>query len=153
MYGYVYKIINRVNGKIYVGKRVSEIFDENYWGSGRRLKYAIDKYGLDNFDREIIQWYNSDSELNAGEIYWIAKLNSTDRSIGYNLTEGGTGGNTIKYLSDDEKEARLEKIKTTNENKSDEDKLIIHDRRSEASKRIAKMRKERGDKGNTKGTH
>lgn len=30
MYGYVYKITNKLNSKIYVGKRVSRVFDEKY---------------------------------------------------------------------------------------------------------------------------
>lgn len=151
MYGYVYKITNKLNGKIYIGKRVSEIFDENYWGSGRILKYAIDKYGINNFDREILQWYNSDEDLNAGEIFWINKLNSTDKNIGYNLTEGGTGGNTIKYLSEEEKLNRLEKIRETNNNKSEDEKLKLHIKRSENSKRMMAERKANGIPGNTKG--
>ena len=38
MFGYIYKITNTVNGKIYVGLHKSEKFDESYWGSGSNLK-------------------------------------------------------------------------------------------------------------------
>lgn len=60
-------------------------------GSGKLLHKAYQKYGLENFKKEIIQFYNGIDELNQGEIYWIAKFNSTDLEIGYNLTFGGDG--------------------------------------------------------------
>ena len=61
-------------------------------GSGVVLKQAYKKYGLENFKKEVIEYYNSLGELNSGEIYWIVKFNSTDQNIGYNLTYGGDGG-------------------------------------------------------------
>ena len=61
-------------------------------GSGVRLRQAYKKYGLECFSKEVIQFYTSEVELNRGEIYWIAKFNSTDQNIGYNLTYGGEGG-------------------------------------------------------------
>ena len=60
-------------------------------GSGKLLHKAYKKYGLENFNKEVIDFYNSEDELNRGEIYWIAKFNSTDQNIGYNLTYGGDG--------------------------------------------------------------
>ena len=53
MFGYIYKITNTLNNKIYIGKREKSSLDENYWGSGKHIKYAIKKYGTDNFNREI----------------------------------------------------------------------------------------------------
>lgn len=91
-YGYIYKITNKVNGKSYIGKRVSDHFDDRYWGSGKLIKKAISKYGLSNFDREILQWARNKEELESLEIENIAKYNSITE--GYNLTEGGTGGVT-----------------------------------------------------------
>lgn len=90
-YNYVYKITNLVNGKIYIGKHSTDDLDDGYMGSGKRLHQAYKKYGLENFNKEVIDYYNSEDELNQGEIYWIAKFNSTDQNIGYNLTYGGEG--------------------------------------------------------------
>lgn len=45
MYGYVYQTINLINGKKYIGKHKSNVFDESYKGSGVYLSRAIKKYG------------------------------------------------------------------------------------------------------------
>lgn len=50
-YGYVYKITNNVNGKIYIGQKKSEKLLENYWGSGKLIVEAIKKYGKIIFQR------------------------------------------------------------------------------------------------------
>ena len=89
MYGYIYKTTNLVNGKIYVGQHTSKTFNSKYLGSGKVLKKAIDKYGIDNFCCEIIEVCNSLEELNEKEIYWISKLQSKEESIGYNIADGG----------------------------------------------------------------
>ena len=65
--------------------------DDGYMGSGKRLHQAYKKYGLECFKKEIIDYYSSEEELNQGEIYWIARFNSTDPNVGYNLTYGGEG--------------------------------------------------------------
>lgn len=45
MYGYIYITTNLVNGKKYIGRHKSEVFDESYKGSGLLLSRSIDKYG------------------------------------------------------------------------------------------------------------
>ena len=94
MTGYIYKTTNNINGKIYVGlHRVNDnAIDEKYLGSGKRLKYAIEKYGKENFSCEILEWCDSDDLLSEREIFWINQLNSMDENIGYNMNEGGIGG-------------------------------------------------------------
>lgn len=101
-YGYIYKITNNTNGKIYIGQHKSNTLDETYWGSGILLKQAINKEGINNFSREILEWCDSKERLNQQEIYWIFKLNSMNPDIGYNLTKGGGGAPGAK-LSDETK--------------------------------------------------
>jgi group I intron endonuclease len=96
----IYKITNKINGKIYVGKNITN--DINYMGSGLILGSAKKKYGVDNFVKEIIETCSSEEELNEREKYWIERLQSINRDIGYNIAEGGNGGNTRKGYDDDE---------------------------------------------------
>jgi len=92
--GLIYKTTNLVNGKIYVGKDMKN--RSHYLGSGLILKQAIKKYGKENFKKEVIEDCGDDKEfLSVREIFWIRELRSNRQGLGYNLTEGGTGGDTF----------------------------------------------------------
>ena len=92
MFGYIYKTTNKVNNKIYVGKKISDVFiGEKYLGSGKYLKSAVKKYGRNSFTVEMIDTAESNEELNEKEIYWIEKLNCRDHLVGYNISVGGDG--------------------------------------------------------------
>lgn len=108
MQGYIYKIINSVNGKIYIGKTVQKLSRRFHQHIAKALKNeprlrhiklysAIRKYGYKNFSIEELESMevNSSKELNAREIYWISYYNSTDTTVGYNLTGGGDGGSNM----------------------------------------------------------
>lgn len=114
---YIYKTTNLVNGKIYIGKSQND-FNEGYIGSGSILKKAIKKYGRSNFNVELIEECYTLEDLDYKEIFWIEKYNSTDPKLGYNITKGGTGGNTYEnnpnYLNIIEK---LKKRRHTEETK------------------------------------
>ena len=102
--GYVYKITNKINGKIYVG--MSERNDESIrWKehlsdykyaavhSKRPLYDAMIKYGVENFIYEIIECTDNPKER---ERYWIKQLNTYigfENSNGYNATLGGDSRN------------------------------------------------------------
>jgi group I intron endonuclease len=88
----VYKTTNTINGKIYIGKDVRD--RAHYLGSGELLRRAIKKYGKENFQKEIIEVCSTMEELSEREKYWIEKYDSRNFKIGYNITEGGTGGDT-----------------------------------------------------------
>lgn len=90
---YIYKTINLINGKFYIGKSEKPIHEsENYYGSGINLKRAISKYGIQNFTKEILDTASSIEELNSKEKYWISKTDA--KVLGYNIADGGDGGNT-----------------------------------------------------------
>ena len=87
-YGYIYKITNLINGKIYIGKHKADKFEyTDYPGSGVIIRQAEIKYGLENFDFDLIAWYENLEELNKAEKYWIAYYNSSNPLVGYNRTE------------------------------------------------------------------
>jgi len=85
----IYKTTNLINGKIYVGQHNTSS-DDGYLGSGLILQKAIDKYGKENFKREILEFVN-ENNVDEREIYWIAYTSATQREIGYNITTGGYG--------------------------------------------------------------
>lgn len=89
----IYKITNLINGKIYIGK--DTVSDKNYYGSGVLIKRAIEKYGIENFKKEILEECNTNNELCVKEKYWIEYYNSINRKIGYNISKGGDGGDTL----------------------------------------------------------
>ena len=93
----IYKITNLINGKIYIGQDSKN--DDTYYGSGLIIKRAINKYGKENFNKELIEICNSKEELNKKEIFWISEFNSTNSDIGYNLSIGGNGGNLGEYVN------------------------------------------------------
>ncbi len=87
----IYKITNKINNKIYIGQSVRpfERFSQHCYNKQTNISLinkAIQKYGKENFNFEIIE---SDIEnYNEREKYWIKYYNSMIPN-GYNLTEGG----------------------------------------------------------------
>ena len=86
----VYKIINQVNDKIYIGKHSTDNVDDEYFGSGSAIINAINKYGLDNFKKEILKTFENelDAYLYEAEIVTDDFVKSRNT---YNLTTGGKG--------------------------------------------------------------
>ena len=101
-YGYIYRITNKLDGRIYIGLRSLPKEDPNYWGSGVHIQRAIKKYGLENFSRDILEWCETREQLNEREVYWIKRLDARNPAVGYNIVAGGTGGNTYQYLSEEQ---------------------------------------------------
>jgi group I intron endonuclease len=102
-FGYVYLTTNLLNGKKYVGKKYGE-FNKYYYGSGKLIKNSIKKYGVENFKCEILKICETEIEINECEVFYINLLNPE-----YNLAEGGTGGNTIKFHDDNIKKIIINK--------------------------------------------
>ena len=91
---YIYLIVNKVNGKTYVGQHKSskEWYEDKYMGSGKLLELAKQKYGIENFEKFLIQYCYSKEETNKAEIFWIAEYRRRGKAE-YNLANGGDGGN------------------------------------------------------------
>lgn len=92
MFGYIYKITNNLNQKVYIGKHKYDKpeLDKYYITSGKYITDSINKYGIENFTREIIDTAETEAELNLREKYHIKKCNSKVPN-GYNLTDGADG--------------------------------------------------------------
>ena len=99
MNGFIYKITNKSNNKVYIGQTIQKPIERFYQHCAKKCdKYilnmvihkAIFKYGKDNFTLEVVEEVPK-QQLNEREEYWIKYYNSyTD---GYNSTKGGQKGN------------------------------------------------------------
>lgn len=90
-YYYVYKITNTLNNKIYIGCHETENLDDGYMGSGKYIIRAYEKYGKENFLKEIIEFYSSRKEMFCAEAEIVTREFIAEDS-NYNLAEGGHGG-------------------------------------------------------------
>jgi group I intron endonuclease len=84
----VYRVTNRANKKFYIGSHRTSKLDDGYMGSGKLLKRAFKKYGMDSFDKEILSVFETSEEMFSEE----ARLVDKDDPQCYNLKEGGEGG-------------------------------------------------------------
>lgn len=109
MYGYIYKTTNLANGKIYIGQHKSLVFNKDYHGSGKLIRRAFEKYGIENFKTELLKWCETRLDINKYERIYINIFHSDDLTVGYNISKGGDGGDTFSGLTDAEKEKRREK--------------------------------------------
>lgn len=89
MYGYVYEVTCKVNGKRYIGQHKSSKFDSSYLGSGTIQVRALEKYGRDNFSVRVLQECNTAEELNLAEQKHIADNNAVSSEEFYNLINYG----------------------------------------------------------------
>lgn len=94
MFGFIYKTTNKANGKAYIGMCSSKSRFKDYLGSGILLRQAIEKYGRENFNREVLEECDNDEQLRIAEEKWINHFDAVNSSNFYNLCEGGRGGDT-----------------------------------------------------------
>jgi len=91
----IYKATNKINGKSYIGqtiydlnKRRSVHLSKAKKGSKLYFHNALRKYGVKNFDWQILEQCDSDSDkLNEMECHYIKQCNTYE--AGYNMTPGG----------------------------------------------------------------
>jgi hypothetical protein len=101
-YGYIYITTNKINGNRYIGQHKARDWDSKYFGSGKLILKAIQKYGIENFTCFPLAWAWSKEELNQLEIDYIAHYKPE-----YNLTKGGDG--TGGYIFTDEDKIKISK--------------------------------------------
>lgn len=93
MFYIVYKTINLVNNKFYIGKHNQHIdpyqFD-GYYGSGTQIQHAVKKYGKENFIRETLFVFDNESDCLLKEEETVAP--HLGKSYCYNMRSGGIGG-------------------------------------------------------------
>lgn len=91
MFYYLYQITNKVNNKIYVGVHKTNNLKDGYMGSGKVIKRAIEKYDIDNFKLDILEFFENPETMYAREKE-VVNEEFLAREDVYNLRRGGTGG-------------------------------------------------------------
>jgi hypothetical protein len=86
----LYKILNNINGKYYIGIHYGNIIQDNYYGSGKLIKNAIEKYGKENFQQIIIEEFDNSKNAYIKENE-IVNENLISEDMCYNLMVGGKG--------------------------------------------------------------
>ncbi len=119
----IYKLTNKVNGKCYIGQSVdthrryldhkNTAFNINSGCYDYPLYRAIRKYGIDNFDFQVLEECPQNI-LNEKEKYYISIYNSYNNEYGYNQGPGGEyAGNNLQKLTSEQVDEIIAILKTS----------------------------------------
>ncbi len=132
----IYKLTNKVNGKLYIGQTIRDLDERLYWhfysaktGPTSYIHRAIRKYGIQSFECSVIDSTDTKETLDEKEVYWI-KFLKTKAPDGYNMTDGGSGGSTNKG-----KPHSKETIRKMSDQKKGDNNPFFGKRHSEETKR------------------
>ena len=86
-------VTNKINGKVYVGSHSwkGEGIDHNYFGSGTAITRAVKKYGKENFQIEVLYFYDTVEECRADEERILTEYNVRDCPHSYNCKNSAIG--------------------------------------------------------------
>jgi group I intron endonuclease len=104
--GYVYQVTNLLNNKKYIGSSNKEPKENwSYYGSGKNIKLAIEKYGKENFKKEILKETKKDARL--VEKKYLKKVDAQNNPEYYNMTNDAIGSS---FHSEEGKKSKSEKL-------------------------------------------
>ena len=120
----IYKIVNKVNDKFYIGVHKTKDINDDYYGSGLNIQKAIKKYGIQNFEKKILHIFTrrKDAYLKEKELVTEDLINNPKC---YNLKIGGKGG--------------FDFIKSQNKHTSCLGKKIIHNKQTKQMTKVNLM--------------
>ncbi len=91
MYFTVYKTLNIINNEYYIGVHKTDNPYDSYLGSGYRIVNSINKYGVENFKKEILFIYDNEKDMYEKEKELVQEEILKDKKC-LNLKVGGFGG-------------------------------------------------------------
>ena len=112
----VYQHVNKINQKVYIGITKQDV--EKRWGnnginykSSPHFYAAIQKYGWDNFEHNVLFTGLTQKEACLKEQELIKQFNSMNREFGYNSTSGGEN-----FTMNEETKQKISKALMNNKN-------------------------------------
>ncbi len=129
--GFIYEWTNKLDGMKYLGSHKGTI-DDGYTGSGKRFENAKNKYGIENFERTIVEYIEKEEDILVREQYYLDTLNCAKSPRYYNISPtagGGDCGNGSKISATKKKKFASGDLVINNKGKAmkDEQKLKIAD--------------------------
>lgn len=81
---FVYRLNNKITGEFYIGQHVSHTINDDYMGSGSKIAENVEKYGKENFEREILEECKTFEELVEREHFYITKYKGDVKCLNIN---------------------------------------------------------------------
>ena len=110
MHYIIYKTTNLINNKFYIGYHSTDDLNDTYMGSGKILKKAIERYGKDNFRREILYVFPTKEEALQKESEIVNEVFVSSNKT-YNMKIGGEGGFDHTHSDPEISKRRVEGIR------------------------------------------
>lgn len=104
-YHYFYRIVNKVNNHFYYGVHSTNDLNDGYMGSGTKLHIAYKKYGIENFIKEILVFFDNAEEAYEYEEKMVNEEMVKSKEC-YNIQLGGKSINTTGLRMVKDKEGR-----------------------------------------------
>lgn len=99
--GFVYEWTNKVNNMKYIGAHNGSV-DDGYIGGGNKFRIELKKYGLDNFERKILEYVEDSTKLKDRENYYLDLVDAAENEEYYN-TSRRSSGSRVKKIPEQKK--------------------------------------------------
>lgn len=123
MYGIIYDVYNKQNGKHYIGQTIHTLEKRkrvhySKYSNCSYFRHALEKYDKEDWIWTIIDQADSSEELDNKEQYWIKYYDCKNPDKGYNLTDGGQGSRGAIISEENKRKTRESMLKATMSNYS-----------------------------------
>ena len=115
--GFIYEWTNIVNGMRYLGSHCGNV-DDGYTGSGKRFSNAVNKYGIEQFSRIIIEYVIFEDAVLLREQHYLDTRNCAKSKQYYNISPTAGGGDC----------GNGNKISRTKKKRYKSGELVIHNK-------------------------
>lgn len=89
--GFIYEWTSKLDGMKYLGSHKGTI-DDGYTGSGKRFGNAVNKYGIENFERAIVEYIEKKEDILIREQHYLDMIGCAKSPLYYNIALNAGGG-------------------------------------------------------------